>query len=94
MWERVNMWIQEDFEKLPDDDKYFLKVEKLDFQHFKNILNKFNIKTSVSQKQFDKIVNSRPGKSPSNKKKQFDWNTIEQEEFLNETKKGRALYGY
>jgi len=94
MWERVNMWIQEDFEKLQDDDKYFLKVEDMDFQHFKNLLKHFNIKTSISQEQFLEIITKRPGKSPEIKKMQIDWSTLEKEEFLNETRKGRAFFGY
>jgi len=93
MWDKVNTKIYEDLYSIPEKDKFFLKVEHLDYLKYKEILQYFSINNPISNSTFNNIIQQRPGKS-SSEKQSPTWTVLEQEEFEKETANGRALFQY
>jgi len=92
MWNEVNMKIQEELDKLPKEHFFFIKVEDLDHHRFMNILSFMELPQDIDESKFKAIKNAKPGKGV--KKEVSEWTNREWDEFYQETRRGREIFGY
>jgi len=82
---------------IPPTDRIILKVERFDYSHYLNLCEFANIKNTINEKQFSKIIKSRRGKGKA-KKSSDEWSFQEQKEFEEITtatnKKMNSLINY
>ncbi len=84
-WATVNKAIFDDFKKLNNIEKHYFKLEDIDqnYNFYLNLVNKFNLKNQLKEKDFYNIINKTPNRGPKNKYKFNEWNKLEKLEFEN-----------
>ena len=93
MWDNVNTRLHHDLAKIPDKNKYFLKVEDLTHVEFHNVLRHFELSGDLSELCFRNITQRRPGKSPSYMGS-MKWSNEDQFQFNSETANSKKIFGY
>ena len=82
-WCSINKSIKDDFDRIHDTEKYYLKLSDIDqnFNFYQNLANKFKFKNILTEKQFYNVINKASNKGSSDKYKYKDWSKLEKKEF-------------
>lgn len=82
-WGTVNKAIYEDFKKIRNIDKSFIKLEDVNqnYEIYEQLIDKFNFKGILTKKQFYNVINKAPNKSLTKKYHYKSWSNLEKKEF-------------
>jgi len=89
----LNLEVLKLFEKMPKNSYRIQQVESLDYEAYEELYSNLNVSHPLTQRGFDKIKNSRPGKGKKIKRS-YSWSTKEWSEFIQETKTIHEVFGY
>jgi len=92
MWNRVNLLIRSQLIAIPEDSYRIVKIEKLSYQGFLELLDFTEVMEKPNRIDFYKIKMAKPGKGKSKEKTR--WSDREAKEFEEQTKTGRHVFGY
>ena len=84
-WAISNSYIFNNFNKIEDIDKFFLRLEDIDqnYDFYQHLSDKFSFNNKMSKKKFFNVINKAPNKGPSDKYKYSNWSNLEKKEFNN-----------
>lgn len=84
-WSTVNKAILNDFNKIQNIEKIFIKLEDINqkYNFYENLSNKFSFKNKMTKSQFMNVVNKAPNKGNENKHLYKNWSTLEKKEYEN-----------
>ena len=84
-WCIINKSIKDDFSRIKDIEKYFIKLSDIDqnFDCYQSLANKFKFENRMTKKQFYNVINKAPNKGDSDKYRYKDWSNLEKREFEN-----------
>jgi hypothetical protein len=93
MWNTVNQRIWDDYSRLPEGDREFVKLEDLDYDRYVQLHRFSGGLTPLAEPEYGKLTSNPPGKGPR-KHRSADWTTSERSEFLQETEEMRKTLNY
>ena len=84
-WATINKAIYDDFNKIQNVDKFFIKLEDVDqnYNFYERLSNKFNFENKITKREFYNVINKAPNRGPTDKYEYKDWNNLEKKEFEN-----------
>lgn len=65
MWSAVNGIIDKQLQKIPDENKFYLRIEGLNYHKFQELEAFIGVSLGLSEKKFLKIIEAKPGKGKS-----------------------------
>ena len=82
-WATINKAIYEDFKKINNIDKYYIKLEDINQNYFiyENLAEKFSFKEKLKKDKFLNIINKAPNKGSNEKYYYKNWTDLEKKEF-------------
>jgi hypothetical protein len=93
MWNTVNQRTWDDFQKLPDTHREFVKLEDLNYERYVQLHTFAGGQSTLSEDAYKKLTSNPPGKGPR-KYTSKDWTETEREEFFQETETMRHTLVY
>lgn len=84
-WATINRAIWDDFNKIQNVDKFFVRLEDVDqnYGFYERLSDKFNFENKLTKKEFYNVINKAPNRGPTDKYEYTDWNDQEKKEFKN-----------
>ena len=84
-WSTINKAIKDDFDKINETKKYFIKLSDIDqnFDYYQNLASRFNFKNIMTKKKFYNVINKAPNKGSNDKYIYKNWSSLEKKEFEN-----------
>ncbi len=84
-WSTVNKAILDDFNKIKNIDKFFIRLEDIheNYNSYEILSKKFNFENKMTKNQFYNVINKAPNKGSNNKYLYKNWSDIEKNEFKN-----------
>ena len=84
-WATINKAIWDDFNKIQNVDKFFVRLEDVDqnYEFYERLSDKFNFENRLTEREFYNVINKAPNRGPTDKYKYKDWNDLEKKEFKN-----------
>jgi hypothetical protein len=82
-WSTINMAIFNDFNKIKNVDKYYVKLEEVNqnYNIYEKLSKKFNFKNMMTKNQFYKVINKASNHDINTFYEYKSWNNIEKKEF-------------
>ena len=82
-WSTINKSIKDDFDKIQNTKKYFIKLSDIDqnFDAYLSLVKRFNFENMMSKKQFYNVVNKASNKAQGEKYFYKNWSTLEKKEY-------------
>tara|TARA_A100001035_G_C27763764_1_gene492587 strand:- start:215 stop:1138 length:924 start_codon:yes stop_codon:yes gene_type:complete len=82
-WSTINKSIKDDFDKIQNTKKYFVKLSDVDqnFEAYLSLVKKLNFKNVLSKGQFYNVINKASNKGKGEKYFYKNWNSLEKKEF-------------
>ena len=91
MYDTVNLRVHEQAQRI-SDRVFYLKVEELDYAKFGEMLDFLDLSGAMSEKKFNEIAASRPGKS--GRSTEATWSEQEQADFRRQVAESAKALGY
>ena len=84
-WSTMNKLIYDDFNKMQNIDKFFIKLEDINqnFNFYTKLSEKFNFENRMNKTQFYNVLNKTPNNDTYIDYSYKDWNELEKKEFEN-----------
>jgi hypothetical protein len=82
-WSTVNKSIYDDFNKIKNVDKFFVKLEDVNqnYNIYEKLSKKFNFENTMTKNQFNNVINKSSNRSTNEKYTYKNWNELEKKEF-------------
>lgn len=82
-WSTMNKLIYDDFNKMQNIDKFFIKLEDINqnFNFYTKLSEKFNFENRMNKNQFYNVLNKTPNNDTYIDYLYKDWNELEKKEF-------------
>ncbi|MCB0429395.1 MAG: hypothetical protein H6585_04285 [Flavobacteriales bacterium] len=92
MWNTVNMSIHRQLLALPEEDRFIVRIEDLNYDIYREMITFMGLSAELDAVRYEAIVTSRPGKG---KKTVLDqWSAGERREFDREVAEASAVFNY
>ena len=93
-WAAMNKSIYDDFNKIRNIDKFFVKLEEVNqnYKTYEQLVDKFNFEDKMNKRQFYDVINKAPNRGPNKKYEYKNWNNQEKQEFENIINKIFPIY--
>lgn len=92
-WNTLNTYVKTAFDELPKENCRVVKLDDFDYNEYSNLHDYLGGRQKLTETEYEKIRTSRPGKGRG-KRDVSDWSTQELQEFVEQTKSARELFGY
>ena len=92
-WNTLNVTVYNHLEGIPISHKRIIKIDEFDYDAYVDLHQFAGGRNLLSLKQFENIRQAKPGKGKQHRYPD-SWSKTEWEEFLEETKEARSLFGY
>ena len=82
-WSSINKAIFDDFNKIKDIDKFYIKLEDVhqNYINYEKLADIFNFQNRMTKNRFYGVINKAPNKGSNEKYFYKDWNNLEKKEF-------------
>tara|TARA_A100001011_G_C14236155_1_gene811142 strand:- start:269 stop:1189 length:921 start_codon:yes stop_codon:yes gene_type:complete len=84
-WATANKSIYDDFLKIKDTEKLFIKLEDVDqnYDVYQKLCIKFNFENRMNKRKFYNVINKVQNRGPEDKYRYKEWSDLEKKEFEN-----------
>ena len=82
-WATINKNIFNEFDKIKNKDKFFVKLEDVDqnYEIYEKLVNKFNFENKMTKNKFYNVINNAPNRELEKKYEYINWSNKEKKEF-------------